>query len=346
MPRSGRHHPALIEGDADADLRRARRADGSHRRRAAARRRAQRRRGRHLRPDLDPLCGRFLRHPRRGRGGRAARALLDAGEPDDDAPGQRRESLPARPGDVATALDGDRHAKSAAKRGRARRQRRAAPFSQLARPGRRDAGRASSIRPDQPFNIIYSSGTTGTPKGIVQPHRMRWGQLTRVSYSDAVTIVSTPLYSNTTLVVFLPTLAHGGTAVLMPKFDAGAFLRLSEQHRATHAMLVPVQYRRIMERADFDQLRSFELRAQVLHQRAVRRRAEGGRARALAGRPGRILRHDRRRRHRRCSPRTSFRDKLHTVGQPMPGHDIRLIDETGREVAQGKVGEVVGRSTR
>ncbi len=84
------------------------------------------------------------------------------------------------------------------------------------------------IAPEQPFNIIYSSGTTGAPKGIVQPHRMRWRQFTRVSYDGAVTLVSTPLYSNTTLVVFLPTLAHGGTAVLMPKFDAGAFLDLAE----------------------------------------------------------------------------------------------------------------------
>jgi acyl-CoA synthetase (AMP-forming)/AMP-acid ligase II len=36
--------------------------------------------------------------------------------------------------------------------------------------------------------------------------------------------------------------------------------------------------------------------------------------------------------------------KLHTVGQPADGHDIRLIDEQGREVAQGEAGEVVGRS--
>ena len=37
-------------------------------------------------------------------------------------------------------------------------------------------------------------------------------------------------------------------------------------------------------------------------------------------------------------------DKLHTVGQPAEGHDIRLIDEDGREVPPGETGEVVGHS--
>ena len=153
-----------------------------------------------------------------------------------------------------------------------------------------------SILPDQTFDIIYSSGTTGAPKGIVQPHRMRWTQFTRVSYSDAVTIVSTPLYSNTTLVVFIPTLAHGGTAVLMAKFDAGQFLRISQERRVTHAMLVPVQYRRIMEPSGFRPIRSLELRPEALDQRAVPRRAEGRCAEAMARGPCRVLRDDRRRR--------------------------------------------------
>jgi long-chain acyl-CoA synthetase len=39
-----------------------------------------------------------------------------------------------------------------------------------------------------------------------------------------------------------------------------------------------------------------------------------------------------------------FPDKLHTVGQPSAGHEVRLIDEQGNEVSQGQIGEVVGRS--
>lgn len=206
---------------------------------------------------------------------------------------------------------------------------------------------AVEIEPDQPFNIIYSSGTTGTPKGIVQSHAMRWPHHSLGDPPgfgpDAVTIVSTPLYSNTTLVSLIPTLAGGGMAVLMPKFDARGFLELAERHRATHAMLVPVQYRRILEVPDFDRfdLSSFrlkfatsapfpaELKTQVL------RRWPGGLVEYYGLTEGggtcMLIAH----RHP---------DKLHTVGQPMPGHDIRVIDNKGLVAGPGEVGEIVGRS--
>ena len=61
-----------------------------------------------------------------------------------------------------------------------------------------------------------------------------------------VSLLSTPLYSNTTLVVFFPTIAFGGTVVLMAKFDADRYLALAQRHRVTHTMLVPVQYQRLM----------------------------------------------------------------------------------------------------
>jgi len=207
-----------------------------------------------------------------------------------------------------------------------------------------------TIEPTWAFNIIYSSGTTGTPKGIVQSHAMRWGQVRRAEAAgytiDAVTLIATPLYSNTTLVVVIPTLARGGTLVLMAKFDVRGYLALAERHRATHTMLVPVQYQRIMASPEFDHhdLSSFrfkactsapfraELKADILRRwpgalTEYYGMTEGGGSTILY-----------------CH---LFPNKLHTVGQPAEGHEMLLIDEDARELPKRAdvIGEVVGRSS-
>ena len=203
------------------------------------------------------------------------------------------------------------------------------------------------ITPDMAFNIIYSSGTTGTPKGIVQSHRMCWphNHLTDpVGFGPgAVTLCSTPLYSNTTLVSVLPTLAGGGTLVLMPKFEARGFLELAQQHKATHSMLVPVQYQRILAVPDFD---SFDLSAYQLKFCTSAPFSAELKAEVLARWPGGLVEYYGMTEGGGSCVLVAHEhpDKLHTVGKAMPGHDIRVIDPEGRECAPGEIGEVVGRS--
>ncbi len=203
------------------------------------------------------------------------------------------------------------------------------------------------IRPEMVFNTIYSSGTTGVPKGIDQSHGMRFLHTNRrliAGYDEtSCTLISTPLYSNTTLVAVFPTLAGGGRVVLMKKFDALRFLQTAQDQRATHAMLVPVQYSRLMAHPDFDRfdLSSFRLKActsapfSAALKREVLDRWPGGLLEYYGMTEGGgtcIL-----------DART-FPDKLHTVGRPAEGHDIRLIDEEGRELPPGETGEIVGHS--
>ena len=205
---------------------------------------------------------------------------------------------------------------------------------------------AVEIAPGAAFNLIYSSGTTGVPKGIFHSHAMRerqMGALAGLFGSQAVTLLTTPMYSNTTLVTLLPALLSGGTVVLMRKFDVGEFLRLAEQHAATHTMLVPVQYQRLMASPLFDgaDLSAFllklctsapfsvELKSEVL------RRWPGGLLELFGMTEGGGV----------CLlPAHLFPHKLHTVGMPAPGADMRIIDDVGLELAVGEVGEIVSYS--
>jgi acyl-CoA synthetase (AMP-forming)/AMP-acid ligase II len=202
--------------------------------------------------------------------------------------------------------------------------------------------------PEDPYNIIYSSGTTGTPKGIVHSRQMRWYQMavgegTGYGKPGQVSLFSTPLYSNTTLGIFVSTMAYGGTAVLMPKFDCEGWLELAQQHRATHTMLVPIQYQRLMDFPGFDEydLSSFthkyctsapfsaELKAEVV------KRMPGALIEIYSMTEGGVL----------CILLAHlFPDKLNTVGVPWGGSEVFTIDDQLNRLPAGEMGELVGRS--
>ncbi|MDT3688166.1 MAG: class I adenylate-forming enzyme family protein [Pseudorhodoplanes sp.] len=200
--------------------------------------------------------------------------------------------------------------------------------------------------PGADFNIIYSSGTTGRAKGIVHSHAMRYRQAARSLFeidAGSTMLLATPLYSNTTLMPLLATLFHGGRVILVPKFDAELYLDLAEAQRVTHTMLVPAQYRRILDSESFGRrdLSAFRMKqcTGAPLSAAVKRAAvekwpgrffeiygltEGGCTSILDV--------------------SAFPHKAHTVGKPAAGNDIRIIDEDGRFLPAGMRGEIVGRS--
>lgn len=198
-----------------------------------------------------------------------------------------------------------------------------------------------------PFNIIYSSGTTGTPKGIVHSHQMRWHQMAggfkSIYGRDTRSLVSTPLYSNTTLAVFLPTMCHGGFARMMEKFNVSGYLEHAQADRTTHTMLVPVQYQRLMAHDGFDDydLSSYvvkfctsapfpaELKADVV------KRWPGGLVEIYGMTEGGVV----------CMLQAhNFPDKLHTVGQPVTGHELIVLDDDDNRLPPGSKGILTGRS--
>ena len=216
-------------------------------------------------------------------------------------------------------------------------------WSQAQQPG------SPGVQVDErdPFYLIYSSGTTGVPKGILHSHRSRrsyWAARGGYLYGEAARmIISTPLYSNTTQFALLPAVAWGGAVILLRKSDAETYLKLAEQERATHTIQVPVQYRRLREFPGFSScdLSAFvwkfstsaplsaDLKRWLIEKwpgrlTEIYGMTEGGVACAL---------------HAHAHP-----DKLHTIGTPFPGMEFRIVDSAMKEVPQGEVGELIGRS--
>lgn len=119
---------------------------------------------------------------------------------------------------------------------------------------------ASHERPrEEPLGrvMLYSSGTTGRPKGIKRPLADQpfgyGGDLTRTLPglfgvgTDTVYLSSAPLYHLAASVYIDGVNANGGTVVVMERFDAATALQLIETHRVTLAQFVPTMLVRILK---------------------------------------------------------------------------------------------------
>jgi long-chain acyl-CoA synthetase len=128
----------------------------------------------------------------------------------------------------------------------------------------RNLGEATADCPQTPLPdeslgaaMLYSSGTTGRPKGVLRPlpdcspaeplsliaarlsvWRFREGQ---------IYLSPAPLYHSAPLAGVSGTIRRGGTVVVMERFDAERFLALVERYRVTHTQLVPTMFSRMLK---------------------------------------------------------------------------------------------------
>jgi acyl-CoA synthetase (AMP-forming)/AMP-acid ligase II len=107
------------------------------------------------------------------------------------------------------------------------------------------AGEAGAIDPADTALLMYTSGTTGAPKGVLLSHRSLLANMRNISAEHRLgetdrVLVSLPLYHINGLVVALLTpLLHGGSAVVTPRFSARTFWREASQHGCTWINVVP-----------------------------------------------------------------------------------------------------------
>jgi acyl-CoA synthetase (AMP-forming)/AMP-acid ligase II len=212
--------------------------------------------------------------------------------------------------------------------------------------GAPDCDPGVAVDPAAPMSLLYTSGTTGEPKGIEHTQAARVNFATDYAMClhidrQTVSISSTPLYTNGTWTTMLPTVAAGGTVVLVEKFEPNLLLQLIERHRVTHAFLVPTQLGRLMKVADASHHAVDSL--QTVLTGAAPMTAE------LLDEVARAWPQTRVCENWGCTEGFSTfvspverEGRGATVGRPMRGTEVKAIGPDGVEVEPGQVGELVG----
>ena len=200
--------------------------------------------------------------------------------------------------------------------------------------------------PDDLFNIMYTSGTTGLPKGIMHTHFVRSMYCTLMGAAFRFTPESRTLHTgaivfNGAFVTMMPTFHLGGTYILLRQFDADIALETIERERVTHIMLVPSQIVAMLGSAHFDprKLESLEcilsLGAPLLQEHKDRlNTALPGRFYELYGLTEGFV---------TVLDRADAVRKSGSVGVPSPFFAIRIVRDDGTDAAPKEIGEIVGR---
>lgn len=221
--------------------------------------------------------------------------------------------------------------------------------------GRQDAGdlTVQAARADTCLQI-YTSGTTGQPKGVLTSHGNLLADLRRCETTGLWT-------DRDKLLLCMPMCHIGGTGVtirsvyfgmeieLMREFDAAQVIRLIPERRVTKAVFVPSMLHLLLETpgcrdADFSSLdlilygagaMPYELMLRVLEVFPCRFTSAFGMTETNGG-----VTHLDPQDH--VGPRAQ--ELLKSCGRTAPGVQIRIVDESGHDVPQGTVGEILVRS--
>ena len=205
----------------------------------------------------------------------------------------------------------------------------------------------ATVGPDDTACLVFSSGTTGTPKGAINSYWNVTAKTVSLALSQELSandvgLLVTPLcMGGTQFMSIAPYVLLGITAAIMPSFDAGEMLRVIEVERVTTMFCVPTMLIAMVRHPDYGTrdlgaLKRIISAGAPLPQEIYNRIREHGigllECYGTSESGGGIM--------------ISAEEKAtnpNSVGRPMVGFDVRVVDGSDRPVADGEVGEIVMR---
>ena len=203
--------------------------------------------------------------------------------------------------------------------------------------------------PEAVFALIYTSGTTGLPKGVALTHANILADVDHVNYwlpykERGVYLHSAPLFHIADFPFTFASPAFGTCQVTIPKFSPQAFCEAVERERVTHTVLVPTMINLLLQ---YEELKSFDLTS-------LENLGYGGSpiAPELIHRTREILPSVKLLQVYGLTETgflSGLQDHEHTearltsCGRPCPGIEVRVVDDSGKEVEVGQPGELVTR---
>jgi long-chain acyl-CoA synthetase len=206
----------------------------------------------------------------------------------------------------------------------------------------RDAG----LQPDDVYNIMYTSGTTGLPKGIVHTHLIRayYGTLMANAFRigpESVVLHTGSIVFNGAFTTLMPCFHSGATYILHPQFDVDALIDTIKRDKVTHTMMVPSQIVAMLNSPRFDPAAMQSLQMILSlgaplhneHKEQLNRHLPGRFYELYGLTEGFVTILD----------RDDAIRKQGSVGVPPPFSEMRIRLDDGNWAGPNQVGEIVGR---
>jgi acyl-CoA synthetase (AMP-forming)/AMP-acid ligase II len=229
------------------------------------------------------------------------------------------------------------------------------PFGDLLAEGT-DTEPGVEVDDEDVLALAFTSGTTGLPKGVLQSQRMINALTLQMSVDyqillDEFRYTASPTFHIAGQAMIFMHIQRGFPTLILPQFEEGAVLRWMQGGRLTGVFLVPTMITRLLDdprvrEGSYASIRSVIYGASPMSPALLRRAmnvfgcdfinafgaaTEGGLQTSLSPAD-----------HRRAA--AGAEHLLGSIGKPAFAVDLRLVDESGKDVAQGEVGEIITRS--